>query len=229
MLKGLVFLGQHQDFFRNCKLNKVSMMCLHSNALMIESNEKLATNYRLLTEEYQRATGENLNLLSIGHEINSDSSAYVHIAMDLLAEYEDEYVESSGAHILTYNKAFQDMQDRAAYTLHEIENMIKALKNEKGSKLYNVEHIRWEDANAQALQYLYRAYLSKLGYQVSPEIRVGSYSTGGLNLNGMMARSFADSRSAIARTLHEATYSFTRICQTEFVRYTAEWKKTIQK
>ena len=52
-----------------------------------------------------------------------------------------------------------------------------------------------------------RRYLAKISYQVGPDIRTGAYMQQGLAMDGHMAKSPADAKSAVLRTLHEATYS----------------------
>jgi hypothetical protein len=61
-----------------------------------------------------------------------------------------------------------------------------------------------------------------LGYEISPEASTGLYTQGGVNISGLEMRPFSRSASAIGRVMHEAYFSFVRVCQNEFVRYTAE-------
>ena len=217
MMKGMIFLAQHPQLFKNAKLNKVSTMALNQNAILEESLEKLNENYRLIALEYQKVTGKTLNELTIGKEVNSDATAFVNIALDLLRDAGDKEIDD----MLEYKTPFKDIEDGVEYSLSQIKSMINTLKYSTDEKLGVVQELNHDDPKVRALIYLYRAFLSKIGYQISPEERVGKYSSNGINLNGLYATSFADSPSAIARTIHEATYSFTRVCQNEFVRYTS--------
>lgn len=227
MLKGLIFMGLHPEYFKNgCMLNRVCTMSLFHDAIMEESNEKLAENYRLIVEEYNKKTGKNLNLLSINHEIVNDSAAYVHRALDYLSTYTDPV---TGYSFKDYKEAFEGMEKLSEYKIEQVKKMIDTLRWSNGSGLTKLDNISWNENKDKALYYLYRAWLSLKGYQVSAEPRIGNYMNNGPAFNGIYARSFADSKSAIARTLHEAVYSFTRVCQDNFVKETAEWKKTIQK
>lgn len=227
MLKGMIYLSQHPELFKNASLNRVATMSLNKPAMLEESLEKLNENYKQIALEYQKVTGKTLNVFTIGKEINSDATAYVNIAMELLRDVSDDDIQR----MLKFDSAFKDVEDNAQHALHEIQSMIRRLKYDSTRSLKDSERtttLVQNDPVAEALLYLNRAYLSKIGYQISPEERVGTFMSNGLNLNGLRATSFADSPSAIARTLHEAVYSFTRICQNEYVRYTAKWKKLIQ-
>lgn len=219
-MKGFIFLAQHPDLFsKGVSLNKIATMSLNKNAYVEESLEKLNENYRLIALEYQKQTGITLNHLTIGKEIKSDVEAFVGIAEDILRDSEDLDIQQM---LNDKHNPFSGIKTNADYTIDELRKMIDKLR-------FNISSSYTDDnTKKQALEYLYRAWLAKLGYSISPEERVGSYTGNGLNFNGLYATSFADSPSAIARTLHEAVYSFTRVCQTEFVKFTADWKQKIK-
>ena len=218
MMKGMIFLSQHPELFTNAKINKVSTVSLLSPGYMEESNEKLVENFKMLNKYYKQSYKEDLGILSIGSEFTSDVDSYIRQATDLM-EHSAELAP------MLRKPAFADVSNP---DIKQIMRMINTLRNRRGDKLYRISSANWNDADWVALQYLDRALLSKISYQISPELRTGAYTSGGLALDGLYARSFADSKSAIARTLHEATYSWTRICQNEFVQYTNKWKKAIQ-
>lgn len=226
MMKGLIFLSQHPELFKSARLNKVSALSLNSNAYLEESNEKLIENFRLMAKEYQNATGERLGILTIGKNVNSDAVAYVNTAMDILEDYSDKVSASEDP---LNEKAFKDMEDKANYSSDQIMRMIRALRHATNEGLYTAKASSWESETRQALDYLNRAYLTSLGKHISPEGRVGTYTNGGVDISGLWARPASRSRSAIARTMHEAYYSFVRVCQNEYVRYTNPWKKLIEK
>lgn len=224
MMKGLTFLSQHPELFVGVKLGRVATMNLGGRGFMEESNEKLVKNFERWCALYQKKTGEQMNVLVLGEHVLPDSVAYAHIAMDLLNRWADN---SERAVLL--NDAFKDMQNRVAYSLDDIKQMIIAVKNIQGSKSYTAETTDWDKATRQALNYLNRAFLAMLGYQISAEARTGRWSQGSLDISGLNMRPFSRSASAIGRTLHEAYFSFVRVCQNEFVRYTSKWKLLIEK
>lgn len=218
MMKGMIFLSQQPQLFTDKKINKISTISLMSPGYMEESNEKLVENFKMLNKYYKQAYKEDLGLLTIGKEFTPDVESYMSQATDLM-EHSPELRD------FLQKPAFQN---RVNPDIKQIMDMIRTIREKSGKKMNRIESANWSDDDWIALQYLDRALLSRIGYQISPELRTGLYSTGGLAFNGLDARSFADSKSAIARTLHEATYSWVRICQNEFVQYTNEWKKAIR-
>lgn len=227
MMKGLTFLAQHPQLFNNCKLAKVATMNLTGSGFIEESNEKLVKNWERWSLLYQNKTGIDLGTFEIGKHVLSDNAAYVHIAMDLLRTSREN---TNTNRKLLSQSAFRDMESKTVYSLREIEKMINAIRNAKGEQAYKAKTTDWDLDSRQALQYLNRAYLSLLGYQISPEARVGLWSgDGGINISGLEMRPFSKSASAIGRVLHEAYFSFIRVCQEDFVQYTSKWKLLIQK
>ena len=226
MMKGLTFMSQHPELFNGTRLAKVSVMNLSGNSFMEESNEKLVKNFERWCLLYQNKTGEAINVLKLGTHVMSDSSAYVHIALDLLKRFDETQKYHQG---LLMQDAFNGMENKAVYTLQEIKFMINSLRTANGTNAYAAKSSDWDSGLRQAIMFLNKAYLAALGYQISPEPRVGLWSDGGVNISGLNMRPFSRSGSAIGRTLHEAYYSFVRVCQQEYIQYTSKWKLLIQK
>ena len=221
MMKGMIFLAQHPELFKTSRINKISTLSLLSRGYMEESNEKLTENYKLLSVLYEEQEHKKLPLLSIGSEFVDDVQAYVNAARDILLTKQD-------FRKILSNPAFADTKDATALSLQQIIRMIEAIRNRPGNKKYKISQADFSQADWKAMQFLWRALLSKMGYTISSDIRTDAYFEGDLALTGHMARSAANVKSSVLRVLHEATYSWVRVCQTEFIEYTNRWKQAVQ-
>lgn len=221
MMKGMIFLGQNLDIFKGRKVNKVSTVSLLSPGYMEEDNEKLCENYKALRIQLKKYEKIDIPVLSIGTEFVDSTTSWVKQAVDLIG------TRSTLSDILK-SKEFENLDLNHKIAIKQIKKLIEKLRNANGDKRYDVRHGDYNDVAWRALAYLNRAWLAAISYQVSPDLRTGAYTNGGFALDGHMAKSPADAKSAVLRTLHEATYGWTRVCQTEFIEYTNEWKLAVK-
>jgi len=221
LMKGMIFLGQHPEMFKSKKINKISALSLVSPGYLEESNERLMDNYLRLSALYQQEYRETLPVLHVDTEFTDDVTSFVSQATDIMLKSHDTELNK-----LLKDPAFSITRDSVNLSLNQIKRMINALRN-KPHTMYKIGSADYNSDDWKALQYLWRAFLALKGYQISPDIRTGAITNGGIALNGHMSAPAADSPSAVVRTLHEATYSWSSVCHTEYLNYTERWKKAV--
>ena len=221
LMKGMILLGQHPELFQNKKINKISALSLVSPGYLEESNERLMDNYLRLSSLYQQKYKERLPVLHVNTEFTDDANSFVSQAIDIMTSSDNQNL-----HKLLKLPAFSIARNSTNFSLQQIKKMIDTIRGKTGS-MYKVGSADYNLDDWKALQYLWRAFLSLKAYQISPDIRTGAMTNGGLALDGHESSPAADSPSAILRTLHEATYSWSSVCHTEFINYTNRWKKAV--
>ena len=221
LMKGMILLGQHPELFKNKKINKISALSLVSPGYLEESNERLMDNYLRLSTLYQQQYKERLPVLHVNTEFTDDANSFVSQAVDIMSNSANQNLVK-----LLKHPAFSIVRDSTNFSLQQVKDMINAIRGKTGT-MYKVGSADYNLDDWKALQYLWRAFLSLKAYQISPDIRTGAMTNGGLALDGHESAPAADSPSAILRTLHEATYSWSSVCHTEFINYTERWKKAV--
>ena len=223
ILKGVIFIGQHPEWLKDKKINKVSAISFLSPGYLEESNEKIIENYIRLGVVYQHEFNEMLPIVHINTEFTTDTQSFVNQARDLMTRSHDADLRE-----VLRAPAFKDTKDEANLSCKQIMNMINALRyKQSGGKLTKIDSADFNKEEWKALQYLFRAYLSLKGYSISPDIRTGPYTNSGPALDGHMSSPAADSPSAVLRALHEATMSWIQVSRTQYIEYTKPWKKAV--